>query len=539
MVEHDRRNVLKYAGLAMTGGALATGSTVADTTGSGTGVNGIDGSAAESRGWSSIGGNAGNNPVVSADDAPETPVTVAWEYDQAGPAAVVDGTVYLTTNGEVHALDAADGSVEWRTDAIGASGTPAVADDTVYVGGERLTVIDAANGDLCCQHDLGYDEDIASPVVADGRVLTVGDGTLYALDAAERELAWEFTPDGDPLYEQPVAVGGDAAVAVSESRAFARELADGTERWRLDEPVGDDEHSRFAKPSHRQTSFPVATDDVVAIGSADTEPEAMWPLGYTTLYDVETGEQRVSSARAAFDPAAITDERLYALESHNARGHDRETGEEGWDTAVSTYQVSSLAIGDGTVYAGLTIDGEAYGPGEAPEDENGVYAFDSETGEVEWSVGTDDIPTIAVTDGTIYASSETLVAIRTEGDDRDAESADGEGNEDETDGESDGEADGNGTESDSSDSTDGNDTGESSTGGANESASGAGNGSETGNGSGDGDLGEGNVESEADSNEESEGMPGFTAGAGVVGAAAGIEALRRRTDTDETDETDE
>ncbi|SDK37649.1 outer membrane protein assembly factor BamB family protein [Natronorubrum texcoconense] len=513
MVEHDRRDVLKYTGLTAMGGLLSTGVAAADEARS-TPLE-------ESPGWSSLGGNPGNNPVVPAGSDPEPPVTVAWEYDHGGPVAVVDDTVYLTADGEVHALDAADGTLEWKTENIGATGTPAVTADLVYVGGERLTQLKRDDGEICCQSDLGYDEAIPSPVIANDRVFVVADGVLYAVDAHDNDERWQFEPDGDPLYEQPVAVGGGAVFAVSESRAFALELEDGTVRWADEEPVGDDEHSRFMEPNPRQTSSPVATDDVVAIGSADTDENSMWPLGYTTLYDVETGEQRASSERNPFDPGPITDGRFYGLDSHKGTGYDRETGEEVWNAEVNTYRVPSMAVGDGIVYAGLTIDGMGYDPDDVPEEIDGVYALDAETGEIEWSVGTNEIPSIAIADETIYASSETLVAIRSEGDDR----PDGSDEEDQTD---------DGDDADGSDDTDdsgedapaedensdgGDDTNESTTGDTDEPDV---DDADDGNASDD----ESGTDNGAEDTEEA--VPGFTTGAGVVSGAAALEWLRRR-----------
>ncbi|WP_121743970.1 outer membrane protein assembly factor BamB family protein [Natronorubrum halophilum] len=489
MVEHDRRRVLTYSGLALVGGVLPSGVATADT-------DEASSSLEEASGWSSLGGGPGNNAVVPAG-GPASPVTVAWEYDHGGPVAVVDDTVYLTGDGAVHALDAADGTLEWKTEPIGATGTPAVTADHVYVGGERLSRIDRTDGTICCQADLGYDEAIPSPAIANGLVFVVADGVLYAVDAQDNEERWHFEPE-DPLYEQPVAVADGAVFAVSESQAFALELEDGTVRWSDDEPVGDDEYSHFTPPNFRQVSYPVATENVVAVGNVDSEPAAVWPSGYATLYDTETGEKGVSSDQGPYTPGPIADDRFYARDSHDLEGYGRDGGEREWETEVSTYHVSSAAVGDGTVYAGLTILGTAPA-GEAPEPEVGVYAFDDETGEREWAVDTEGEPELALADGTLYASADTLVAVRSEDDDGGEEPEDDESGEDD----------------------DGDDT----TGEGDERDDDAGNESD---GSGDDDAGlNSNVESNDD---ESEGMPGFTAGAGIVGSAATLEWLRRRND---------
>ncbi|WP_436346507.1 outer membrane protein assembly factor BamB family protein [Natronorubrum sp. FCH18a] len=537
MVEYDRRRVLQYTGLAIAGGALTTGVAAAQD----------DESApvGEADGWSSLGGNPGNNPVASS--GPEPPVTVAWEYDRGGPAAVADGTVYLTTGGEVHALDADDGTLAWQTHDIGAIGTPAVTDEAVYVGGERLTRIEL-DGEICCQADLGYDEAIPSPVVAEGLVFTVAGGVLYAVDAREYEIRWQFDPADGTLYEQPVAVGDGAVFAVSESRLFARELEDGTERWTDDDPTGDDEYSHFTAPNDRQVSHPVATDDVVAVGSVDSEPGAVWESGYTTLYDAETGVKRTRSEPAPVTPGSITDERFFARTMHDLRGFDRETGERDWETEYNMYHVSSAVVSDKLVYAGVTVNGEAYAE-EMPEPATGVYAFD-ENGETEWAIETDERPTLAMADGTLYASGETLIAIRSETDgsedgsdddgdedpaddgesgDDGGESGDG-GGESGDDGETGGDespdgADGNG--GDGGNETDGSDDGSGADG------SDGGNGTDDpSEGSADGpeDAADGpNGEPDGDEGDDGEdGTPGFTAGAGIAGGALTLEWLRRR-----------
>ncbi|WP_339105205.1 PQQ-binding-like beta-propeller repeat protein [Haloterrigena salinisoli] len=560
MVEHERRRVLQYAGLAIAGGSLTTSAAAAD--------EGDDpASIGEAAGWSSLGGNPGNNAAVPTESGPKVPVTVAWEYDRSGPTAVVDGTVYLATDGEVHALDAADGSLEWKIDDIGASGTPAVTDEAVYVGGERLTRIER-DGTLCCQADLGYDEAIPSPVVANGLVLVVAGGILYALDARDLEVRWQFDPADGTLYEQPVAVGDGAVFAVSESRLFARELADGTHRWTDDDPSGEDEYSHFTSPSDRQISYPVATDDVVAVGSVDSEPEAVWENGHVTLYDAETGVKRTRS-ESAITPGPITDGRFFARTTHDLYGFDRETGENDWVTEYAMYHVSSAVVADGTVYASATVNGDRYTADGMPDPQTGVYAFDK-NGEVEWAIGTGERPTLALADGTLYAGGETLLAIRSEaneaGDESDgeddtgddapeddggdaedgSEGSDGdEGAAEDGSGGSDGddeptnETEANGAEQDpgSDDGDDGNGTSDANEEGT--ASEGATNDTESTNDGSNGDAGEGDGDGNASEEETDDGMPGFTAGAGIAGGALSLEWLRRRETDGGSGATDE
>lgn len=503
MIERRRRDFLKYGGLAVGGGLLATGAGVAAEDGDDTDV--ASGTAGEADGWSSLGSNAGNDPVVPAAAAPEPPVTVAWEYDHGGPVAVVDGRVYLTAGGEVHALEAADGSLAWQTHDIGARGVPAVTEDAVVVGGERLTVMEREDGEICCQSDLGYDEAIPSPVVADGVAVVVADGVCHAVALDTEEPQWSFEPDGDPLFEQPVAVTDDTVVAASESVLFALALEDGTVRWSDSDPAGDDEYARFAPPTDRQVSYPVADDGVVAVGSVDSEPDAMWSRGHVTRYDVETGEKRTTSERGPTTPGPIMGRRFYARDSHSVAGYGRD-GDREWEPEVHTYRTATPAIGGDTVYVGLEIDGMAYDPGEAPSPTRGVYAFDGD-GTVQWAVDTGEVPDIALEDGTLYAGGERLVAIRAEGDDRGGADGDHEGDD------SDASADAVSTADAASDDE--------------------ANVSEKSESSDEPRHQVADSSSEEENDGPVDSVPGFTAGAGIAGGVAALGWLRRKTDADD------
>ncbi len=541
MTDHNRRRVLKYAGLAATTGGLfaATGAARSDASGTSADEN-ESWSATDADGWSSLGGGPGNNGFVPETDGPDEPA-VDWEYDHGGSVAIVDDGVFLTTGGAVHALAGADGTLQWETHDIGASGTPAVTADGVYVGGTRLTKITAQNGDVCCYAELEYDKAIPSPVVADDLVLVVADGVLYAVDAHEMEIEWEFDPEGDSLYEQPVAVADGAVFAVSNSRVFALELEDGTERWVVEDPPRQSD-SYFAEPNPRHVRYPVATDDVVAVGAVNPAGTSIWQNGQIVILDTETGEERAKSETRPLKPAPITEDRFYGIGTHSVRGYDRESGTKVWETDVSTYVVSSVVSDGETVYAGLQIDGQVYGPGEAPEPEIGVYAFD-DSGETAWKLETDDVPTVALVDETLYAcTDEKLVAIREEGTDEETDDEAETGDEDnERDGDENegGEHEGDGTTNESGadgseDSADADRSGDKSdldNNGNESAAEGNRNESDTNDGNESGTGAEN--ESNTDDNGDSDDAAGFTAGAGIAGGAVTLEWLRRRAKTNE------
>jgi outer membrane protein assembly factor BamB len=106
------------------------------------------------------------------------------------------GTVYVGSycsystcwDGEVHALDAETGDVQWEEEVSGGveSSDPAVVDGTVYVGGVSRDVwaLDASDGSVQWQYETAGRVN-SSPAVA-GDTLYVGsdDGYLYAIRVA-------------------------------------------------------------------------------------------------------------------------------------------------------------------------------------------------------------------------------------------------------------------------------------------------------------------------------------------------------------------
>ncbi|SEW25119.1 outer membrane protein assembly factor BamB family protein [Natrinema salifodinae] len=545
MIDRERRRVLMYGGLALTGGALtagvraaADGSGETDTgagtdTASTTAATG-DRSVSTAGEWASLGGTLGNNAFVPDASGPESPVTVAWESEYGGRVAVANGLVYVPVDGAVHALDAATGSLEWQSADVDASGTPAVTADAVHVGGERLTAVDPYTGDICCLFDPTVVDRVPSPVVAAGLVLVVADGVLYALDAVGYEEQWRFEPD-EPLYEHPVAVADGTVIALGESRVYALDVDDGSERW-TNEPADNGDHSRFTPPSADRVGHPVATDNVVAVGRERPGPSASESTGEIALYDLETGAKRVAGESSSA-PGPIADDRFYVHPrgSFDIVGYDGETGEPAWRPAVATSDVSSIVVADGTVYAGLATDG-AGGPDEQSDSGTGVYAFDSETGAVEWAVPTDPVRSLALVGGTLYAAGdEWVIAIRSEGDDGSADAdeeldtlAADEAGDTGTAGGGDGDTTGTG------DRGSGDDVDERAVAQRADAESVAlGNesdGSDDRTG-GDGTALQSEVESvEGDGSDE---LPGFTSGTGIAGGALALEWLRRRASGEE------
>jgi outer membrane protein assembly factor BamB len=159
--------------------------------------------------------------------------TVLDQYDlyQSSPA-VADGTVFFGSgDGNVYALDAADGALRWKFttgDVVHAS--PAVVDGVVFVGSwdSRFYAIDAATGAEKWRFQAGEDPLLhnqvgfaSSPTVADGVVYTgCRDSNLYALDAATGGEKWRANNAGSWVVSTPAVKDGRVYYLTSDSSLY-------------------------------------------------------------------------------------------------------------------------------------------------------------------------------------------------------------------------------------------------------------------------------------------------------------------------------
>jgi outer membrane protein assembly factor BamB len=527
------------------GGLLGSVGTVAAIESSESNVESEDG-------WPSARGNPGNNAYFPDRSGPEAPVAIDWERDRGGPVAVRDGTVYQTTDEEVHALDAEDGSVLWESDDVGASGTPAIDSEHLYVGGDLLTALNADDGTIHWQADGENGTEVTPPNVYDGDVYALSGATLYAF-GSDGEQRWSFEAEEEFHANGAPPVADGAVFACSESYVFARELESGTERWTSEIP---DEMERVVE--HDPI---IAAEGYVAVAMEDGEEP--YPDD-VVLYDSETGE-----GREWYDgniPATITEDRIYTNPTYGAAGYERETGDQVWDPDQPIKQAQQPVVAADGIYVGIDGSQEAEG-----EDEHGLFVFD-EDGSVKWSVVPDVSDQVArldatLVEGTVYGwGTDRLLAIRAEAEveEREDDNEEGEDEEREESRADEDEADDDSEQNETEDEETDDDGNETEPGAADDSdTDGEDDGSDdsTASSESEDDVAaddteaddEGNEADESDdmeadgavdddeeaetgdddANDDDESTPGFTVGAGVAGGALGLEWLRRRATAEE------
>jgi polyvinyl alcohol dehydrogenase (cytochrome) len=341
-----------------------------------------------------------------------------WSVDVGGAVTgtpvVADGTVYIGTYaGTLIALDLATGATTWTYETgaavrdptlnidLGIIGSAAVAGDTVYVGDAAATVhaLDAASGTLRWKTKID-DQSAAcirsSPIAANGvvyaGVASIGTekgfrGSLVALDAATGKQDWKTysvpgESDGGGIVAVPAIDLDRGLLYAGTQHAFtpnpapygnptsvlALDLATGRERWVFNAPPGDgptaptDDVGFSASPNLFTARVFGRPRDLVGIGQKsglfwaldrDTG-EFVWrtqvapagPLGGVAGAGAVSGTRIIVPATDWPDPDGPAAGLVTAL--------DTATGKILWSAAQTAPAVAPVAVSDDVVFqAGL------------------------------------------------------------------------------------------------------------------------------------------------------------------------------------------
>ncbi|MFB6097273.1 MAG: PQQ-binding-like beta-propeller repeat protein [Haloferacaceae archaeon] len=258
-----------------------------------------------------------------------------------GTPAVANETVYVGAyDGAMYAFDLATGERRWRTrlgDAIGSS--PVYFRGVVYVAVEygtpsgSVAAVHAGTGERLWLDRRPTDQPHSTVAIdreAGRLVVGANDGVCYGWSFPDLERAWAFETGG-PI-KGPVATAAGLAVFGSwDQRVYAVDLSDSTEVWSVE--TGQD-----------VMSGPAVDDGVVYVGSHD---------GHLYALDLATGERRwrfpaggwlIGSVTAAREHVLVGsyDDRLYAVRKAD--------GTEAWHVAGRGHATSAALVTDDAVY---------------------------------------------------------------------------------------------------------------------------------------------------------------------------------------------
>jgi len=321
--------------------------------------------------------------VSSDDDERSVQLTV---HDEATDRTL-DYLYVGTTEGTVHALDAATGRTDWTFETDGpVHSSPALAGDTLYVGSDDRSIYALSVHDGTMRSEFEAEGQVrSSPSVLDDsegtRSVYVGDGGgfMHVLGENLQTASWAHEADGE-IYASP-AVGDERFYYGAVDKNFY-----GVQRRAPDAPSGSESWVHTA-PDTAVLSTAAVADETVYVGSQNFYVYALDEQSGTKQWEFLT-EGAVFSSPAVYDGVVYVgsnDGSLYALDS--------ETGTEQWQYQTDDWVRSSPAVRDGTVYVGSN-DGT-------------VYAVDAETGDQEWAFETGGPvrSSPALRRGTVYIGS--------------------------------------------------------------------------------------------------------------------------------------
>jgi outer membrane protein assembly factor BamB len=313
------------------------------------------------RGDSSNSGDAGNA-------APDR-IRVLWDRDTGrreigSTPAVAGGKVFVTTMGWTLALDATDGKVLWNTTTAKGFSSPAIYNDSVYVG--------------------------------------TSDGAIVRLNASDGTLRWRT-----PLLASPSFSGITSSPKVIFDRLFVgtfNETGGPGEVVALWEGNGSVAWRHWTGSIHY--SSPAYADGTIYVGvmgryNITSQVSFNPPYGVLSL-NATTGQERwftPTNGSVAASPAVVGGNLVVTAKDGRVYSLNRTTGTVVWEAAVDA-GISSPAVFGGTVFVG----GGAFGaPGR-------VVALDAFSGTVKWSFS----PNGPVQSSVTYAGGLVVFATNTD-----------------------------------------------------------------------------------------------------------------------------
>jgi len=190
--------------------------------------------------------------------------SVAWKFKTQGrvissPVVVGDAVYVGSTDGNLYAVNRADGTLRWKFATRGAvNSSPAFANGVVFAGSTdgRFYAVDAATGKEKWNFKTAgetrftapgihggtprtemmadvFDMFLSSPVIAGGAVyFGSGDHNVYALDIETGALRWTFRT-GNVVHASPAVSNGVVFIGSWDRNMYAINAATGKEIWKF------------------------------------------------------------------------------------------------------------------------------------------------------------------------------------------------------------------------------------------------------------------------------------------------------------------
>ncbi|MEN6546099.1 MAG: PQQ-binding-like beta-propeller repeat protein [Armatimonadia bacterium] len=287
---------------------------------------------------------------------------------------VVDGVVYATENGDLRALDARTGKLQWHFQADKWTGTPAVVDGVAYAyDSSHLRAFDAKTGQaLWAVVAEGGDD---RPLIADGAAYCrSADNHLRAFDAETGNLLFDFVSRN--LFHLPAVFSGIAYAGSMDHHLRAFDTA---------KPAGPDYAER-------------ATGRLMQCLANDRQSAEALRLGARLCRETTARAPETSRALQAAASEAWPELAEARMGLHPRLGSHAGPPQLSWDLALGETGPAARSV---SLYGLVLSDGVAY----AGWDDGRVQAIDTAKGTVLWEVSVTSLsraPVIA--NGVVFAT---------------------------------------------------------------------------------------------------------------------------------------
>lgn len=156
-----------------------------------------------------------------------------WQFEEnVGRPTVVGGTVFGTGSDTLYALATADGRERWRFDVGDFSHVVGVIDGVLYLWSQgEMYALDARDGDEQWRKSISSRSRYFGSLVNDAIYGWSGD-TLLAIERTTGSTRWRFETGSEPVAV--LGVANEAVYAETEDAVYAIDVASGNERWHFD-----------------------------------------------------------------------------------------------------------------------------------------------------------------------------------------------------------------------------------------------------------------------------------------------------------------
>lgn len=283
-------------------------------------------------------------------------------------------------------------TVRWRYNALGAIGSPAIGDGTVYTGSTHTScyAISLESGEKEWEFE-SLNSGLNGVTVWQGLIIGGNDrGSVYAIGVDGRKR-WQTTLEGAVQCQQPLVIGETVLINARNGTVYGIDLMDGSIKWET--PVVESIRDGWGDISAR----PILADGLAVVASYDDRVRAIDPSDGQIRWDV--------TVNGDIGTTVAQGQKLVAGSTHGeVVGIDPPSGEVLWRESLPSGVSADPACTDGQAYV--------------PTEEDGLFALDVNDGSTVWKNETPVIGDVSANAGLVVfgtANERRLQALETDG----------------------------------------------------------------------------------------------------------------------------